>query len=274
MIRLLALILALSVTPAAAVAQDREQTLADIRQALSVLHVEVQRLRRELLTTGAPGELVGGSTPLERIDVIERELQRLTARTEEIGFRVERIAVQGGNRIGDLEFRLCELEAACDIADLTDGGTTLDGAVPDTVVIAEPDSAPDGAEMAVGEKADFERAQAALEAGELQSAAEQFAAFVETYPGGPLSAEAYFLRGDALEQLGQVQSAARAYLDSFSITPDGPIAPDALYKVGVTLAALGAAEDACRMLDQVGVRFPGSGAHDEAGVAMAEIGCP
>ncbi|MEO0761253.1 MAG: tol-pal system protein, partial [Pseudomonadota bacterium] len=47
----MALIATLALPGAGAVAQDAE-TLADIRQEMTVLYVEVQRLRRELSTTG------------------------------------------------------------------------------------------------------------------------------------------------------------------------------------------------------------------------------
>ena len=47
---------------------------------------------------------------LERVQNIETELQRLTALSEELQFRVERVVQDGTNRVGDLEFRLVELE--------------------------------------------------------------------------------------------------------------------------------------------------------------------
>ena len=56
-------------------AQDRTQTLADIRQDLSVqLNVEIQGLRRELSTTGDAGLDVSGSGITGRLDAIEAEL--------------------------------------------------------------------------------------------------------------------------------------------------------------------------------------------------------
>ncbi|MEL6652920.1 MAG: hypothetical protein AAFQ87_19130, partial [Bacteroidota bacterium] len=42
------------------------ETLADLRQELSVLTVEMQKLRRELSTTGSPNVVVGGDT-LQRV---------------------------------------------------------------------------------------------------------------------------------------------------------------------------------------------------------------
>ena len=115
-----ALILALLIglCPPMAVAQDRTQSLADIRQELSVLFVEMQRLRGELNTTGGAMGAGGGGTVLARIDAIEAELRRLTDQTEQLQIRVERVVADGTNRIGDLEFRLCELTPDCRIADL------------------------------------------------------------------------------------------------------------------------------------------------------------
>ena len=109
--------------PVAAPAQTRDETLADIRQELSVLYVEVQRLKRELSTTGAPTTTVGGDTPLQRIDAIEAELQRLTSKSEELEFKINQVVNVGTNQIGDLEFRLCELEEGCDIGSLSEGTT-------------------------------------------------------------------------------------------------------------------------------------------------------
>ena len=91
--------------PAPAQAQDAG-TLADIRQELSVLYVEIQKLKRELSTTGGPSVSTGGSSVLDRVAAIESELQRLTQQTEQLEYRVQRVVEDGTNRIGDLEFRL------------------------------------------------------------------------------------------------------------------------------------------------------------------------
>ena len=102
--------------PMGAAAQDA-QTLADIKQELAVLLVEMQRLKRELSTTGGAGFQLAGST-LDRVDAIERELQRLTSETERMDGRIEAVVADGTNRIGDLEFRLCEITEGCDIGTL------------------------------------------------------------------------------------------------------------------------------------------------------------
>ncbi|WP_340240410.1 tol-pal system protein YbgF [Sulfitobacter pontiacus] len=264
-----ALIVALGLAfgPVTAQAQDA-QTLADVRQELTVLNVEVQKLRRELSTTGGASVVVTGGSVLERVNAMESELQRLTSKTEELENRINRVVTDGTNRIGDLEFRLVELEGG-DVGSLGQTSTLGGGEMPATMAPATPVPAPadplantstptNTAELAVGEKTDFERAKAALADGDFRSAADQFATFNQTYPGGPLGPEADLRRGDALDGLGDTREAARAYLASFSADPAGPVAAEALYQLGSSLGALGQTQEACVTLGEVASRFPTS----------------
>lgn len=272
-IALVTLICTTLMMPKIAVAQQ-DQTLADIRQELNVLFVDIQRLKRELSTTGAPQTQTLGGTMLDRINAIEMELQRLTSKTEQLEFRVDRVVSDGTNRIGDLEFRLVELEGG-DVGALGET-TTLGGGdlpLPSTGLPATPPTAP-ATELAMSEQADFDKASETLAAGNFQAAADQFAAFSETYPGGPLAAEAALNRGKALEGTGNIRDAARAYLESFSGDPTGPFAPDSLVKLGISLGGLDQTEEACVTLSEVAVRFPTSPAVTEAAAQKLNLGCP
>lgn len=257
--------------------QDRTQTLADIRQELSVLFVELQRLQRELNTTGgAQGTGVGGST-LARVDAIEAELRRLTSLTEVLELRIDSVVSDGTNRVGDLEFRLCELEPDCDIATLGDtpnlGGVEATPSTPFVVPEEGSDLPAGGANLAVAEEDDFNRAQAAFDAGDFTQAATLFETFTQTYPGGPLSAEAHFLRGQSEAQQDAWNRAARAYLDAFTADPEGVRAPEALLNLGTSLGQIGQTEEACLTLAEVGNRYPGSAAVGQAGIALSSLGC-
>nr|WP_110814430.1 tol-pal system protein YbgF [Pseudoroseicyclus aestuarii] len=250
-----------------------DATLADIRQDLAALNAEVQSLNAELQTSGTGAASIGGSTGLDRLNAMNAQLADLTAQTEALEFRINRVVSDGTNRIGDLEFRLCELEPGCDIGQLGDtpslGGTT--GAAPAPAPAPAPQTG--GPELAVSEQADFERASEALAQGDFQGAADQFAAFVETYPGGALSGEALLRRGDALTELGDRSGAARAYLDAFSGDPASDIAAEALLKLGTALVALGQTQDACVTLGEVETRFPGAPEVAQAQAARASAGC-
>jgi len=253
------------------VAAQQDQTLADIRQELSVLFVEMQRLKRELSTTGGPGVTVTGETVLDRMNAIETELQRLTARTEELEFRIDRVVRDGTNRIGDLEFRLVELEGG-DVSALGETSTLGGGALPE---VPQPAPAAPGAatELAVGEEADFNAATAAIDAGDFTSAVRLLEGFNQSYPGSPLAAQASFRRGQALTELGDTREAARAFLESYTTAPDGPHAPKAVLELGTALGKLGKTREACVTLGEVGARYPASEAVDSARQEMVALGC-
>ena len=146
-------------------AQNAE-TLADMRQDLSVLTGELTRLKQELNTTGGGGVQVTGSM-LDRVNTIEAELMRVTALAEELGHRIDTVVTDGTNRVGDLEFRICELEPGCDIGSVGQtppiGGQDAATAAPAPGPAPSNDTLPSGgAELAVGEETDFRRAQEAL----------------------------------------------------------------------------------------------------------------
>lgn len=268
------LILCLAVLPVGAIAQDRSQTLADIRQDLSLLSVEVQRLKRELSTTGGSAANAGNGHVLDRVAVIESELQRLTGKTEELENRINRIVADGTNRIGDLEFRLVELEGG-DVSTLGETSTLGGGQESaGTPVAAGPTPAqlPETG-MAMSEEADFRRAEEALASGDFRRAAELFATFNETYPGGPLGPLAALKRGEALAALGDTREAARSYLDAYSMNPNGEHAPQALLKLGGALGQLKQVDAACQTLAQLEERFPKAGEVGQARAEMRTLSC-
>ncbi len=261
-------------------AQDRAQTLADIKAELGLLMAEFTALKSETVATGATGGGLGAGDALQRMDAIEAELMRLTSRAEEIELRLTRVVSDGTNRIGDLEYRLCEVTEGCDPANLPEtpmlGGAADGGAVAPTepAISGDPALPADGGpELAMGEQADFDRAKEVLAQGDFRGAADLFATFAQSYPGGPLSQEAAFLRGEALVQVADTAGAARAYLDAFSGKPDGPFAAESLLKLGQALGDLGQVPDACVTLAEVPVRFPGTIHATNADLSRQGLGC-
>nr|WP_090061453.1 tol-pal system protein YbgF [Celeribacter neptunius] len=276
MIRGSVLALSLILGSGAAFAQDAE-TLADIRQQAAVLSVELGKLKQELSTTGAPNTQFAGTGTLERVDLLEAALAKLTAKIENLEFRVDRVVKDGTNQLDDLNFRLCELEEGCDIGNLPPlkpiggdmGATDLVVTGPATDVPLEGDG-----EFAMTEQGDFDAAKVLYEAGDYQQAATAFATFAQTYTGGYLTGEAHFMRGEALHAMGQTADAARAYLDSFSGSPEGDRAPDALLKLAGSLGELGQSDKACVMFGEVGARFPGSEAAAQSVIEAQKLNCP
>ncbi|MGQ0609794.1 MAG: tetratricopeptide repeat protein [Paracoccaceae bacterium] len=274
MLRRIALVLTLVALPLAAPAQDRAQSLADIKAELVVLMAEFNALKAELVTTGGAASGAAGGDALQRLDAIEAALVRLTANAEEMELKLNRVVADGTNRIGDIEFRLCELTEGCDIATLPQiavlGGDPVAAPEP----LAGGEAAAPGVELALGEQADFDRARQVLEVGDFAAAAALFGAYAAAYPGGPLVQQALVLRGDALAQAGDIAGSARSYLDAFSGQPEGGFAAEALMKLGMALGALGQVTEACMTLAEVGTRFAGTEEAGEAAGAMSGLQCP
>lgn len=255
-------------------------TLADIRVELGQLAAEFNTLRAEMSTTGASATM-GGGDALRRMDALEAELSRLTSRTEEIELRLNRVVTDGTNRIGDIEFRLCEATPGCDplnqsptapLGGAAGGGAAAAPAAP-VATPAAPAAGATGPALAVAEKADFDRAKEVLGQGDFRQAATLLAAYAQSYPGGPLIPEANYLRGEAHTNLGETANAARAYLEAYSSDPQGQFAPDALLKLGQSLGDLGQTPEACITLAEVGTQYPGTSAATQAPIAMQGLGC-
>lgn len=252
------------------------ETVADVRAQLSALNGQVQQLRDELVQRGAAGGLPSDpASALVRLDQLESELRRITDRVDVLTNDLDRIVRDASNRVGDIEFRLTELEGG-DPAIVPPGDAPLLGGGL-TRPMPRPRAGADGgsgAQLAMSEEADFEAAVAAAEAGDNVGAARRFGEFLETYPGGPLSDEARMRRADALAAAGQFQPAARAYLDAFSGNPQSPQAPAALKGLGTSLAGLGQTSEACLTFTEVELRYPGTAAAAEAASQRATLACP
>lgn len=237
-------------------------TLADVKRDLATYAQDIAQLRSELsLSDTGSGENAAGTSavPLERVIAIETALQRMTAKVEELEHRVGTVSQDGAYRIRDLQWRLCELDADCDTADLAQlpeplGGATASAQLPTVSAPSVPVS--EGAQLAAREKADFDLAQAALDRAAYAEAARLFATYLDTYPAGPLFATALVGEGRALAGTGDTREAARRYLRAYADYPDDVAAPEALWRLGDVLAELGDVTAACVTLAEVDQRYP------------------
>ncbi len=265
----------LAVAAVAFPAAAQQQSLADVKAELTLLDGQIEQLRDELVRRGSAGGLPADpATALTRLDQLEAELRRLTDRVDVLTNDVRRIVDDATNRVGDIEFRLTELE----------GGDTSIVVKPEPlgggVTGPRPRPAAGGAApsaetpLVATEQGDFDAAVAAADAGENAKAAELFGSFLADYPGGPLSTDAQFRRGEALAATADWRGAARSYLDAFSGAPQGPLAPRALFRLAIALGELGQVEEACLTLTEVDTRYPGSEVAGEVASQRATLRCP
>ncbi|MFT3972440.1 MAG: tol-pal system protein YbgF [Amaricoccus sp.] len=250
------------------------ESVADIKAQLTVLNAQIGQLRDELVRHGSVNGLPATpATALTRLDQLEAELKSLTDRVDVLTNDIQRIVGDASNQVGDIQFRLTELEGGdpgpqAVPAPQLGGGLT--GPRPRPVAPEEP---ADTGTMAVAEQSDFDAAVAAADGGDNVKAAGMFATFLQTYPGGPLTTDAQLRRGDALSATGDWRGAARSYLDAFSGAPQDEQAPAALLKLGTSLGKLGQTSEACLTLAEVDNRYPDSDAADQVPAAKQALGC-
>ena len=286
--------------PAVAFAQaDNEQRLADIRSELALLQDQIQGLRNELIQATPAETGVANAGPLMvRVDAMEEELRTLTGQVEQLRFRIEAVVTDGTNRIGDLEFRLTELEGGDfstlgETRPLGEGSTTAATAQPlpdaplalpqdETPIAGLSDKSVDGSirprlrdggasiQQTAALATDpvvtqppmedgFDAALTAYREGRYTEAITGFDGYIQTQPDAARAHEAAYWKGEALAAQGSWNLAARSYLDAFSGAPQGPKAPESLLRLGVSLGRLGQFNEACQTLSEVGKRFPDAG---------------
>lgn len=270
------------------VAAQDAQTLADIRAELNQLTADLQSLRGQLVASGSAGfQAAGGDSAIDRMNAMEARLAQLTGQTEKLQNQIDRVVRDGTTRIGDIEFRLCEMEEGCDLGSLTTptlgeqggGASPMPGSdqqgalAPATLPTSQLTSPLAGAAVTAAEKADFDRAQEVLGQGDFRRAADLFAAIAQTHAGGPLTAQALFLRGQALDAAGDLDGAGIAWLESFAADPNGPQAADALLGLSRAMSAKGGPQEACFYLQEINSRFPGTPQAIEAEKRLIAADC-
>ena len=250
----------------AALSDSVADTLADVRQDLAILLIEMRSLQRELSTTSGASQ-PNRITLLERIAAIETELRRLTDLTEHLEFRIENIVRDGTARIETIERQICALEEGCEMGEL--GSTLPLGAYkePEFVSIEDVDV------MTITEILDFGEAHEALQSGDLQTAIEHFSRFIRSYPGGPRTQDAQFYLGEAYSQSEDYRNAARYFLEAYSENTSSTFAPLALYNMALALHDFEKPLEACLSLLEVTARYPHSSEATYAREKMQEYAC-
>ncbi|MCG7199423.1 tol-pal system protein YbgF [Marinobacter pelagius] len=195
------------------------------------------------------------------IQQLQQEVRRLQGQVEEQQHMITRLQEQGRDRYIDLDQRILDLseKMASKPEPATASPSPSGGG--DTQAVETREYRQPGPEerKAYNEIQDLIRNQKAYD-----EAITRLYEFIDKYPEGDLTVNAYYWLGEVYLVKPQLEQAKQAFTIVATRFPDHRKAPDAVYKLGVTLDRLGESEEARRRMQSVLDDYPNSGAAELA----------
>ncbi|MBY6070367.1 tol-pal system protein YbgF [Marinobacter salsuginis] len=194
------------------------------------------------------------------IQQLQGEVRRLQGQVEEQRHQIERLQQQGRDRYIDLDQRILDLseKVASQPAPAASTGndSTPSGPAPAAKEYRQP-----GAE----ERKAYEQIQDLIRnQKKYDEAISRIYEFIDEYPEGDLTVNAYYWLGEVYLVKPQLEQAKQAFTIVATRFADHRKAPDAVYKLGVTHDRLGEKEQARRSMQTVIEDYPSSSAADLA----------
>ncbi|QSP93643.1 tol-pal system protein YbgF [Marinobacter salinisoli] len=191
------------------------------------------------------------------IQQLQEEVRRLRGQVEEQGYQIDRLQKQGRDRYIDLDQRILALsEKMAEQPVGSSSSASSSGGASAPVIEEKEYRQPDAEERAAyAEIQDLIRNQK-----DYDTAINKIYAFIDTYPEGDLTVNAYYWLGEVYLVKPQLEQAKQAFTIVATRYPDHRKAPDALYKLGVTLDKLGETEQARGRMQNVVDSYPDSSA--------------
>jgi tol-pal system protein YbgF len=201
------------------------------------------------------------------VEQLQEELNSLRGLVEEQANQIRHLKRNAKSRYMDLDTRLLSvgkrLEAnkaparkvAESVAPVNSGDAGLAAAITTT----QANSAEDGG-VAPSEEAQaaYQAAYGLIKDREFDQAVKQFYLFIEKYPDGPLTGNAYYWLGEIYLVLPQLEQAKQAFSIVVQAYPGHSKVADALFKLGVAYDRLQDPTESQRYLTEVQRQFPQS----------------
>lgn len=202
------------------------------------------------------------------IQQLQGEVRRLQGEVEEQRHRIDRLSKQSRDRYIDLDQRILGLSEQ--VANLSDSGSSPSGSSAPAASGSDASGAKERA-MKVYRQPGEEEREAYQQIQDLihkqknyDEAITRLYDFIDKYPEGDLTVNAYYWLGEVYLAKPQLQQAKQAFTIVASRYGDHRKAPDAVYKLGVTLDRLGEKDEARRRMQSVIDNYPASSAADLA----------
>ena len=204
----------------------------------------------------------------------QREIQELRGQMEELRHQLEQLRNQSEQRYLDMDDRLFALESGSATSDATDSSSsvpesTVESEAADSTAPAAGDQEAEPANVSNNASPEVQKAYqdafAFVQNRQFNEAVSAFNAFVDEYPGTPLTPNGYYWLGElhaANDDLADAEMSFNKVINDFG---DSNKVADALYKLGLVKARQGDTERSRELLTRVQEEFPQSSAAGLAG---------
>ncbi len=194
------------------------------------------------------------------IQQLQGEVRRLQGEVEEQRHLINRLQQQGRDRYIDLDQRILDLSEQVASQPAPEAGTPAGPTGSGPVPVAKEYRQPTAEERKAYEQIqDLIRNQKKYD-----DAIGRIYEFIDEYPEGDLTVNAYYWLGEVYLVKPQLEQAKQAFTIVATRFSDHRKAPDAVYKLGVTHDRLGEKEEARRSMQRVIKEYPSSSAADLA----------
>ncbi|MEQ6884621.1 tol-pal system protein YbgF [Salicola sp. Rm-C-2C1-2] len=214
---------------------------------------------------GPPGGSSGGEL-FFMVEDLRAEVEHLRGQIEETSHQLQRLRKQARERYIDLDERLVDLDSRLSELEESSEGSSSSDKISDSGNSSDSDEKKDGS----GEPASYRQpdkvereAYASIqyliqEEQDYEAAIDEIYSFLEEYPEGDLSVNAYYWLGELYLSQGKYEQAQQAFTIVTSRHASHRKAPDALFKRAVAHDRADNTEQARKVLDQLEERYPES----------------
>ena len=220
------------------------QVLLDLLQRIESMQAEVRQLRGE-------------------IENLDYEMRSMSKRQRDLYLDTDRRlqAIESGSGGGLSLDDLAASELGLDTMEgLDDTAESVDTAESDSATLTGENTVAVRSEPAPGEKDEYTKAYEILMAGNNEQAIQSLTTFLDTYPTGPFSDNAWYWRGEANYVSRKFEDALTSFYKVINEFSDSPKVPDAKLKVAYTLYEQNRFDEARRELQSLVNAFPDSSA--------------
>lgn len=196
------------------------------------------------------------------IQQLQSDVRRLEGQVEEQKHQIGRLQQQSRDRYVDLDQRILDLSKAVERKaeeapeSRSSAGSNQGGQLTPARVYRSPGADEqktyNGIIDLIRNKKDFD------------TAISQLYEFIDEYPEGDLTVNAYYWLGEVYLAEPRLEQAKQAFTIVATRFSDHRKAPDAVYKLGVTLDRMGEKDEAKRRMQSVVDNYPNTGAADLA----------